>query len=145
MLKIAAFRVQFPGSTIKWDALCYIDLFAGPGKCVVTDTGDVYLGSPLLALTTRYAFTSCFFVDIDPAVVVALETRCQASSVRERVHCFVGDSNAIVGDIVKRIRSAPEVRQSLNLAFLDPEGLELHWRTVARLAQLRTDLIVYYP
>jgi three-Cys-motif partner protein len=39
----------------------------------------------------------------------------------------------------------PNVGQSLNLAFLDPEGLELHWDTVAKLAAYRTDMIIYYP
>ena len=32
----------------------------------------------------------------------------------------------------------------LNLAFLDPEGLELEWATVETLAHLRTDLIIHY-
>jgi len=35
---------------------------------------------------------------------------------------------------------------SLNLAFLDPEALELEWSTVVRLASVqRMDLIIYYP
>jgi three-Cys-motif partner protein len=35
---------------------------------------------------------------------------------------------------------------SLNLAFLDPEGLELRWETVATLAQpYAMDLIIHYP
>jgi hypothetical protein len=40
----------------------------------------------------------------------------------------------------------PTEYQSLNLAFLDPEGLELRWNTVAKLASLlKMDLIINYP
>jgi three-Cys-motif partner protein len=36
--------------------------------------------------------------------------------------------------------------RSLNLAFLDPEGLELCWNTVAKLAGIRKmDLVINYP
>ena len=35
---------------------------------------------------------------------------------------------------------------SLNLAFLDPRGLDLQWRTVETLARLYTmDVIIHYP
>jgi three-Cys-motif partner protein len=37
-------------------------------------------------------------------------------------------------------------KNALNLAFLDPEGLELEWNTVALLASVkRLDLIINYP
>ena len=37
------------------------------------------------------------------------------------------------------------VLSCLNLAFLDPEGLELEWKTIERLAQMkRMDLIIHY-
>jgi three-Cys-motif partner protein len=40
----------------------------------------------------------------------------------------------------------PDQDWSLNLAFLDPEGLELQWQTVAKLASIRRmDLIINYP
>jgi three-Cys-motif partner protein len=39
-----------------------------------------------------------------------------------------------------------ELWSSLNLAFLDPDGLELRWETVTMLAQPYTmDLIIHYP
>ena len=36
----------------KWPRRAYIDLFAGPGKCIDRKTGQIFLGSPLIALTT---------------------------------------------------------------------------------------------
>ena len=134
-----------------WRARHYIDLFAGPGKCYVPEIETVYLGSPLLALATQYPFTGYFFVDLDADYITALQQRCSDSPVRDRVQCFVGDSNHIVKDIVEHIQAIdseyiPGQWHSLNLAFLDPDGLQLQWDTVATLARLsRMDLIIHYP
>ena len=125
----------------KWSRRHYIELFAGPGKCVCRRTGMVYLGSPLLALTTKYPFTDYLFVDCDSDSIAALQQRCRASSVLADVQFEVGDANRVAWKIVERIQGVP----SLNLAFLDPDGLELQWDTVATLAQIeRLDLIIHY-
>lgn len=134
-----------------WRSRHYIDLFAGPGKCRVSETGAVYLGSPLLALTTRHPFTDYSFVDMDGRHITALQQRCGVSPRHGRLRYYAGDSNIIVAEIVERIlcedqQLVPGQWPSLNLAFLDPEGLELRWETVATLAQTRRmDLIIHYP
>jgi len=136
----------------KWAVRHYVDLFAGPGKNRVRDSREILLGSPLLALTTRYPFTGYFFVDLLPENANALQRRCSASPERHRVTIFTGDCNAIIDEIVAQIRQTDQKRQraglwtSLNLAFLDPKGLELQWATVAKLASVsRMDLIITYP
>jgi three-Cys-motif partner protein len=134
-----------------WRRRHYIDLFAGPGKCFVPKTKAVHLGSPLLALTTAHPFTDYFFVDLDHDRIAALQERCSASSVHDRVRYSVGDSNVVVQQIVDHILNIDRERiagkwSSLNLAFLDPDGLELRWETVATLAKPYTmDLIIHYP
>jgi three-Cys-motif partner protein len=134
-----------------WRKRHYIDLFTGPGKCFVRETRDVHFGSPLLALTTLHPFTDYFFVDINPDNIATLRRRCSVSSMYDRVQYFVGDSNLVVQEIVDRILTVdreyiPGRWSSLNLAFLDPDGLELQWETVATLARPHTmDLIIHYP
>ena len=60
------------------------------------------------------------------------------------MNIYTGDCNDLVDDIVGRIKQNDSI--SLNLAFLDPEGFELRWTTVARLATVRRmDLIINYP
>jgi three-Cys-motif partner protein len=132
-----------------WRALNYIDLFAGPGKCQHEDNEDVYLGSPLLALTTKNAFDHYFFVDLNGDSLQALEQRCQHSPYAGRIQYFAEDCNLAVHHITESIRDMNRpymagVWPCLNLAFLDPEGLELQWNTVQALAQLRTDLVIHY-
>lgn len=133
-----------------WRRRNYIDLFSGPGKCCVPER-EVYLGSPLLSLTTEHPFTNYYFVDLEPENVNALRQRVAASPLQEHVWCEVGDANGKAKEVVDRILAVdrtylPGKRSCLNLAFLDPEGMDLHWETVATLAKpYSMDLIIYYP
>ena len=132
-----------------WRRMHYIDLFAGSGKCRAGKR--VYLGSPLLALTARYPFTDYFFVDINKENVVTLQQRCMASPWHKHVRVLQGDGNKVVHKIVDHILAVDSEYlegqwPSLNLAFLDPDGLELEWSTVETLARVnRMDLIIHYP
>lgn len=133
-----------------WRNIRYIDLFSGPGKCLVKDTNSVYLGSPLLALTTEHLFTNYVFVDLHQANIDALSTRCAALATSATIDYRIGDSNQVVHDMVREITARDEefIRDrwtSLNLAFLDPEGLELEWSSVESLARIKKmDLIIHY-
>jgi three-Cys-motif partner protein len=128
----------------KWSIRNYIDLLAGPGKNRVHKTQQILLGSPLIALNTQYPFTGYYFIDIDPANTNALQERCDASLQKNSVHIETGDCNVLVDQVVKELRSTED--RSLNLAFLDPEGLELGWSTVKKLAGIRKmDLVINYP
>jgi three-Cys-motif partner protein len=131
-----------------WRQRSYIDLFAGTGKYRAEVNGDVLLGSTLLALTTEYPFTHYYFAECDPENMKVLKQRCQF--VKQKVRFYDGDANQAVKEIVNDIISVdkqknPNQWSSLNLAFLDPDGLELEWKTVETLAKVRKmDLIIYY-
>jgi len=132
-----------------WRRRYYIDLQAGPGKNSIGS--NIYLGSPLIALTTTPGFTDYRFNEFDPNLANALRERVSASPYQEMVQISEGDANEIVVgvcdeiDSVDRDKSYGDRWSSLNLAFLDPEGLELEWRTVERLAQVRKmDLIINF-
>jgi three-Cys-motif partner protein len=133
-----------------WRALNYIDLFAGPGKCRVRSNSEIFLGSPLIALKATYPFSGYYFGDLEPGNITTLQKRCSVSPVAEQVNYCVGDSNKTVRRIVDHISKIDRefIRgqwPSLNLAFLDPTGIDLHWETVKRLAQInRMDLIIHY-
>jgi three-Cys-motif partner protein len=126
----------------RWPQRNYIDLFAGPGKNTIKGTGEILLGSPLLSLITRYPFTRYYFADLDTNNLKALRLRCTASSHCNLVQTYNENANKIVLTVVAKIRQLSP--RSLNLVFLDPEGLELEWNTVAQLGTLRCDLIIHY-
>jgi three-Cys-motif partner protein len=134
-----------------WRRRIYIDLFSGPGKCVVDGTNEYFLGSPLLAITTEHPFTDYYFVDMDGKNIEALKKRIAKAGIsRERTKFWAGNANTTVVELVKEIQQIdknfiPGAWPSLNLAFLDPEGLELEWNTVAELGKInRMDLIIHY-
>ena len=134
-----------------WRKRHFIDLFSGPGKCYVSASNNIHLGSPLIALTTRYPFTDYFFVDLEPKSINDLRTRCKDSELFAQINFYVGDSNIIVEKIVDKILSIdnihiPKKWSSLNLAFIDPEGLEVNRKTIEKLAKpYSMDLIIHYP
>jgi three-Cys-motif partner protein len=137
----------------KWRRRYYIDLFAGPGKNRLDDAqGTVVLGSPLIALTTAHPFTDYFFVEKNKEYADALRTRCSASAlVNPDEDILVSDCNkaidTIIGEIARRdCQYLAGQWPCLNLAFIDPEGLQLEWQTVEKLAGMeRMDLIINFP
>ena len=133
-----------------WRALYYIDLQAGPGKNVFTPSQSIMLGSPLLALTAKFPFTQYRFVELRAVEYNALLERISVSDRRVRVKLMRGDCNVLVDQIVEEIQEIdrPFIKgkpSSLNLAFLDPNGLELNWNTVEKLGNVkRMDLIINF-
>jgi three-Cys-motif partner protein len=133
-----------------WRKRHYIDLFAGPGKCFIPEKNSVLIGSPLIALTTIYPFTDYFFVEKETDNVSALKKRCEKSPLFDHIQFRIDDSNDVINEIIKYILKVdneriPDKWSSLNLAFLDPDGLELKWETLVTLAQpYSMDLIIHY-
>jgi three-Cys-motif partner protein len=131
-----------------WRQRSYIDLYAGTGKYRAEENGEVHLGSALLALTTEHPFTHYYFVESDSDNLNTLKQRCQPAT--QKIRFYEGDANQKVNEIVNEIISVdkqkiPNQWSSLNLAFLDPDGLELEWKTVEALAKVnKMDLIIYY-
>jgi len=131
-----------------WRQRSYIDLYAGTGKYRAEENGEVHLGSTLLALATEYPFTHYYFAESDSSNLNILKQRCQLAP--QKIRFYEGNANQKVNEIVREIISVdkqkiPDQWSSLNLAFLDPDGLELEWNTVETLARVnKMDLIIYY-
>lgn len=146
---IDAFETAMRGKP--WRRRIYIDLFAGPGKCMIKDGRGYFLGSSLISLTATHPFTDYYFVDTINENVNALKTRSTATKIdQNRIHFLVGDANRKVFEVTDEIKKIDSdfiagAWPSLNLAFLDPDGFELEWDTVVELATInRMDLIIHY-
>lgn len=114
----------------KWAGkLSYVDLFAGPGRSVVRGTGEVVEGSPFVALNCEFA--RYVFVDV-PDVLSTLQRRIATHPKAGRVSLIEGDCNEVIEAV--RDASPPD---HLTLAFVDPSGLQIHFRTIERLVQGR--------
>jgi three-Cys-motif partner protein len=121
-----------------WDHLEYIDLLCGPGLSVARDTKEEFDGSPLIALKIKPAFDHLYFADLNRENIAALQSRVSTKD-SDRVTFRVGDCNVLVDEILNRIS-----RCTLCLAFIDPEGFEVHFETLAKLAKKRVDLLYLF-
>ena len=121
------------GMKNKWPHRTYLDLMAGPGICRIEDSGEEFDGSALLSL--KADFTKRIFVEKDPAAAAALEQR---TSDQNR-DVIPGDANSF--GIINRMRDATE--GTLGLAFVDNEGLDIPFATLAKLIEGRSiDLLI---
>jgi len=131
-----------------WRATYYLDLQAGPGKNRIDDA--VELGSPLISLTCPVPFTNYRFNEGNIEMADALRKRVNASPIRERAVIRQTDVNQAVFEFCDEIkrRDVEFIKgrwPCFNIAFLDPEGLELHWPTIEQLASVnRMDLIINF-
>lgn len=125
----------------QWSAgLVYCDLFAGPGVCRLKDSTRRLPGSPLIAAMATKPFSHIFVVDSDARNTAACSKRLEAFGAKDRSTVLTGDSNELVDQIVKSIP-----KKALTLAFVDPEGLDVDFRTLRKLSDAgRVDLLVLF-
>lgn len=138
-LALIAYYIGLYSSIIKsrFEKAYYVDFFAGPGLNRIEDTDDLILGSPLLADRGPKAgrkFDKLILVENDDRRVNALGKLLPLAQV------IPHDINA---------RGVEEVLSSLplnvpSLVFVDPEGLEIHWKTLERILSRWCDVIINF-
>jgi len=123
----------------RWAVRTYIDLFAGPGKCLVETTKEEIEGSPLLALSCKVPFTHYFFNDIQPNVIKSLKTRVAFYRSANVVY-FNKDCNLVVDELLQKLPPA-----SLDFCFIDPFRWEISFNAIRKLtAKRRLDLAITF-
>lgn len=130
------------GMKTKWDQRVYIDLFAGPGKVRLKDSGKVLLGSPLLALSVPDPFDRYIFCEEDPVAMNALQQRVHDSFPKADVHFVPGDCNKVIDGIVKKIPKPSRRLRVLSFCFVDPFSLNIHFQTIKKLATYIMDFLI---
>lgn len=124
----------------KWPVRNYFDLFCGPGRCIDRDSEQELAGSPLIALRIKHRFTNYYFVDANPVCIDALSRRC-AQFRDARISLHTADCNTAIKQIAERFD-----RRSLNVALIDPTGLDVSMETLACLSGgAAVDLIINFP
>jgi len=125
----------------RWPKRAYIDLFAGPGKCIIRESREIVSGSTLLALEQTVPFSLVVSVDINSNAISALEKRAGGYKSETRLKTFQADCNLI----------ADWIRQEVDLSYLtlvliDPTSMQIKFSTINELTEdLRMDLIINYP
>ncbi|MFA5263915.1 MAG: three-Cys-motif partner protein TcmP [Opitutaceae bacterium] len=97
-----------------WKHRIYLELFSGPGRCLVRDTGKEEPGSPLKVID--HEFTRFIFIDISTKAARALEQRLTAFPNADKVEIWNGDC----AEAIQHIEIPSD---ALTLAFIDPTGI----------------------
>ncbi len=125
----------------KWQAgLIYVDLFAGPGVCMIKGSKTCIPGSPLIAANAPKAFEKIILCEKELAIADACEARVMKTLMGDRCTIIKGDCNEQIHDVAAMI---PD--RALTLAFVDPTGLDARFETIATLSRRgRVDLLILF-
>ncbi len=118
----------FMMATKRARATYYIDLFSGPGQTSLP-SGEILDGSPLIAAKASPHFSQLFWVDADRKNASSLASH-RLDYPDLNVEVYWADANAAIDAILAKLPRSDPV-----LAFLDPEGSELDWQTIEKLAR----------
>jgi three-Cys-motif partner protein len=145
-LLILAYYIDIFTNTAKkrFNNVVYIDLCAGPGFNYLEDIDLVVAGSPLLAKLVPRILKSGESKSFDKMVLVDINSE-NCSSLDQIVDASILCADCNSDDVIDSIRLAMNAPKSIFLAFVDPEGLEVHWKTLERLFEMHGDIVINYP
>ncbi len=102
------------GMKYKWPERVYLELFSGPGRCLIRDTNEEDLGSPLKMID--HDFTKYIFIERSLPAADALAKRLAKHPRRASVEL-------LCGDCAEAVKNLNIPRNALTLAFIDPTGI----------------------
>jgi len=110
----------------------YLDAFAGEGHGISRLTGREFSGSARIALDVDVAggFTKLRYFEKEEKAQ-ELEQRLRSEYPGRDIKVYGGDCNQTIATALTELQP---VRWAPTFAFLDPDGMELAWQTLERLA-----------
>lgn len=130
----------------KWDALIYLDLFAGSGRSQIRGTSRIVSASPLLILGMPEGFDKYVFSEEDKKSAEVLEIRCRRDFPNRKVTIITGNANASADNILAEMPRPGRTQKVLGFCFLDPFQMQnLHFETIKTLSQRFMDFLVLIP
>jgi len=127
---------------------CYLDLFAGCGRCTCKGTDCIIDDSEIRALKTKFA--KCIFVVRNPQDAENLKKLTTPLATDNAVEIITGNC---ISEKVMRHAFDLIPRSTASLAFVDPPGYHrLRWSTIKKLATHgsdwrghKIDLLIIFP
>jgi three-Cys-motif partner protein len=116
----------------KWSSLVYVELYSGAGQSRVDGSGEILLGSPMIALSIDVPFDQYIFCDVNTLALGALEKRVASRFPSAKATYLLGDCNASWQQILSLIPSG-----ALCLCFVDPYDIGIRFDTLKGLSANR--------
>lgn len=123
----------------KWKHRVYIDLFSGPGICIIEDTNMEQQGSPIIALNCKTPFTHYYFIDENKDFIEALNYR---SRDYKSDKTFINvDCNCAIDELLHKMPKT----DAIFFAFIDPYNFEIEFDSIKKLTEKRhMDLLITF-
>ncbi|MDD5067291.1 MAG: three-Cys-motif partner protein TcmP [bacterium] len=121
----------------------YIDLFSGPGRCIIKDEQREIDGGCIRALNPKgVPFNEYHFMDIEKNNIDALIKRIDT---HYNIKAYIGDSNQNINVLIQSLSQTRYNRY--HFTFIDPFGPgALKFNTIKQLAQFkRMDMLIHFP
>lgn len=116
----------------------YLDAFAGEGRGVSRTTGGEFESSTRIALNVDDPpFSRLRFFELGRKAN-RLAAELAADFPERDFRVVAGDCNETIPQVLADLR-AEDLAWAPTFAFLDPDGMELHWNTIATLAAHKRD------
>lgn len=119
----------------------FIDLFSGPGRCIIENENREIDGGGLRAFkSVPVPFNEYYYFDISQANVDAMGKRLNSAIC----HVEYGDSNELVKMLVPKLL---QKSYRYHFAFVDPFGPDgLKFNTLRELGKLgKMDMLIHFP
>ena len=126
----------------KWPGrLYYVDLFSGPGRCVIRHSDAETEGSALIAAGAH--FTHYYLADEDEPSIDALSKRLtNINCSGKQFYYYAGKSETTVDRILKDL---PHPNRSLGFAFFDPWAWDFSFESLTKLTTARRlDILINF-
>ena len=130
----------------RWDALVYLDMFAGSGYSRIRGSVRIVSASPLQVLRLAYHFDKYVFCEENDENARALKDRCARLYPDSKVTVIPGDSNKLVNKILSEMPQPSHGYKVLVFCFLDPFYMRnLKFATIIALSKRFMDFLVLIP
>lgn len=127
------------GMKNKWEHRIYIDLFSGPGICIIENTGDEQHGSPLISLGSKTPFTHYYFVDKNKDYIETLKYRSQ--DYQSNKTFLIMDCNYAIYELLNQLPKT----HAIFFTFIDPFNFEIEFDSIKKLTYHKPmDLLITF-
>lgn len=128
--------------------LLYFDGFAGSGYIEKDKVHgvDVTVGAAkrIIGISEPRSFDSYYFVEKDPKNFKLLEENTKNAYPNKKIHAVCEDCNKKIIDLGNFLRD-PKNKNVKTLAYVDPCGMQVEWRSIESLRGLPIDMWILVP
>src|SRR5260221_1821272 len=126
----------------KFYKLLYFDGFAGSGLIVKENEIDldITVGAAvrIIEINNPRSFDSYYFVEKNPVNFRMLEHSTTDSLPEKKIHTICEDCNKKIVDMANFLRN-PKNKNYRTLAYIDPCGMQVEWRSIENLRAFPLD------